>query len=218
MMSRLFSKLTYANVMATIAVFVALGGVGYAATSLPRNSVGTKQIRKAAVTPAKLNKAAKRTLQGPAGPEGPRGATGAQGQRGPQGAAGARGEQGPQGAKGDRGEKGDKGDTGERGPSGDPGSARAWASFDAEGKPIATRGFASATWQAGDEDYCVQLEAAIDATESAPLVTPHGAVNQLRFAVVEPGCGIDGYYVTIFDANTAGIPSRTKAPFSILVP
>jgi hypothetical protein len=223
-MNRLLNKLTYANVMATIAVFVALGGVGYAATRLPRNSVGTKQIRKAAVTPAKLNKAAKRTLQGPVGPEGPRGADGArgpagpQGQRGPQGATGSRGEQGAPGAKGDRGEKGENGDPGERGSPGDPGSARAWASVDAEGKLIATKGFASATWQPADEDYCVQLEAAIDATESAPVVSAHGGFNQPRLAVVEPGCGIDGYYVTVFDANTPGIPTRTKAPFSILVP
>jgi hypothetical protein len=227
MMKQMLSKLTYANVMATIAVFVALGGVGYAATRLPRNSVGTKQIRKAAVTPAKLNKAAKRALQGPAGPEGPRGGegprgpAGQQGQRGPQGATGAaggRGAQGEKGEKGERGDRGEKGEPGERGPSGEPGSARAWASVDAEARLIATKGFASATWQPADEDYCVQLEAAIDATESAPVVTPHAGFNQRRFAVVEPGCGIDGYYVTVFDASSAGIPTRTKSPFSILVP
>lgn len=40
--------------MASIAVFMALGGVTYAATALPKNSVGTKQIRKKAVTNIKL--------------------------------------------------------------------------------------------------------------------------------------------------------------------
>jgi hypothetical protein len=47
-------KLTYANVMATIAVFIALGGASYAAMKLPKNSVGAKQLKKNAVTTAKV--------------------------------------------------------------------------------------------------------------------------------------------------------------------
>jgi hypothetical protein len=57
MPSRFIPKLTYANVIATIALFVALGGVAVAA-GLPRNSVCTKQLKRGAVTPAKLRKAA----------------------------------------------------------------------------------------------------------------------------------------------------------------
>jgi hypothetical protein len=38
-----------------IALFIALGGASYAATQLPANSVGTRQIRPGAVTPAKLS-------------------------------------------------------------------------------------------------------------------------------------------------------------------
>ena len=53
-MRNLRSKLTYANVMATIAVFIALGGASYAATQLPKNSVGAKQIKKNSVTGAKV--------------------------------------------------------------------------------------------------------------------------------------------------------------------
>jgi hypothetical protein len=49
-------RLTYANVMATLALFVALGGVGYAAVHLPKNSVGTKQLKKGAVSGAKVKK------------------------------------------------------------------------------------------------------------------------------------------------------------------
>ena len=37
-------RLTYANVVATCALFVALGGASYAALALPANSVGTKQL------------------------------------------------------------------------------------------------------------------------------------------------------------------------------
>jgi hypothetical protein len=37
--------LTYANVMATIAVFLALGGGAYAAFNVPKDSVGSKQVK-----------------------------------------------------------------------------------------------------------------------------------------------------------------------------
>jgi len=47
-------RLSYANVMATIAVFIALGGASYAALKLPKNSVGAKQLKKGAVTAAKI--------------------------------------------------------------------------------------------------------------------------------------------------------------------
>ena len=52
--ARLRARLTYANAMSTIALFVALGGVSYAATQLPPGSVGTKQIRGRAVTGRKV--------------------------------------------------------------------------------------------------------------------------------------------------------------------
>jgi hypothetical protein len=51
-------RLTYANVTATLALFVALGGGAYAAATLPRNSVGTRQLKRGAVTTAKLHKRA----------------------------------------------------------------------------------------------------------------------------------------------------------------
>ena len=43
------------NVVAYVALFVALGGSSYAAFSLPAGSVGTSQLRSGAVTPTKLN-------------------------------------------------------------------------------------------------------------------------------------------------------------------
>ena len=55
MLARLASRLTYANVMATVAVFLALGGGAYAALELPKNSVGTKQLKNHAVTPKKVS-------------------------------------------------------------------------------------------------------------------------------------------------------------------
>jgi len=43
-MSRLSSRVSYANVVATLALFVALGGASYAAVEVPANSVGVRQI------------------------------------------------------------------------------------------------------------------------------------------------------------------------------
>jgi hypothetical protein len=43
------------NVIAYLALFCALGGSSYAAISLPKNSVGTKQLRNGAVTQKKFD-------------------------------------------------------------------------------------------------------------------------------------------------------------------
>lgn len=56
-MKRIRSRLTYANVVASLALFLSLAGGGaFAATQLGKNSVGTSQLRKGAVTAAKLKK------------------------------------------------------------------------------------------------------------------------------------------------------------------
>lgn len=97
LLTRLRARLTYGNITATLALFVALGGTSYAALTLPRNSVGSGQIRKNAVSSSEIRSRAvgsseirDRTIklsdlstsartslsgqQGPAGPPGPRGA------------------------------------------------------------------------------------------------------------------------------------------------
>lgn len=54
-MKRLGGKLTYSNVVATIALFIAVGGASaFAATQLKKNSVGTTQIKNNAVTETKI--------------------------------------------------------------------------------------------------------------------------------------------------------------------
>jgi hypothetical protein len=57
MIPRVRNKLTYSNVIASLALFVALGGVAVAA-GLPRHSVGPKQLKRGAVTAAKIRKGA----------------------------------------------------------------------------------------------------------------------------------------------------------------
>jgi hypothetical protein len=111
-MRNLRSKLTYANVMVSILAFCVLGGsTAFAAMQVAGNSVGTKQLKKGAVTPGKLSSAAKDTMTGATGPEGPKGDSGAKGETGPQGAPGITGDPGVQG------DPGVKGDPGETGPS-----------------------------------------------------------------------------------------------------
>jgi len=68
-------------VVACIALIVALGGTSYAALKLPRNSVGTKQLRPSAVTSGKVRNGslmakdfrASALKRGPRGPQGPKG-------------------------------------------------------------------------------------------------------------------------------------------------
>jgi hypothetical protein len=57
-MLRIRSGMTYANVTATLALFIALSGGAYAATVLPANSVGARQIKSSAVERGKIKNSA----------------------------------------------------------------------------------------------------------------------------------------------------------------
>jgi hypothetical protein len=106
-MKLLHGKLTYANVTATLALFIALGGAtAFAATQLPKNSVGTKQVKNGSITQPKLSASAIEALQG---------------QTGAQGVAGT---QGPQGIRGLPGTPGEPGAPGEPGDPGEPGATK----------------------------------------------------------------------------------------------
>ena len=114
MLRSLRPRLTYANVVSTLCLFIVLGGSAYAAARLAPNSVGQRQIQtngvaakeiaKGAVGPSELRANAVRTgkvkdasllaqdfapgqlPQGPPGPPGEPGERGLQGERGPSGA------------------------------------------------------------------------------------------------------------------------------------
>jgi hypothetical protein len=94
-MSRLWRP-SPSMVVALIALAVALGGTSYAASRLPRNSVGGTQLRNNSVTSPKVKDGS--LTSGDFGPgQLPRGP---QGDRGPQGLQGLQGERGLQGATG----------------------------------------------------------------------------------------------------------------------
>ena len=114
-MERLRARLSFANVMSVIAVFIALGGTGYAAVKLPKNSVGSKELKSNAVSSSKvkngsLTKSDFRASDLPVGPAG---------------AQGAQGPQGLQGLKGDPGTNGTNGANGADGADGAPGTVGA---------------------------------------------------------------------------------------------
>jgi len=63
-LNQLRKRLTYANVVSSLAVFLVLGGgAAVAANQLGKNSVGSKQLKKNAVTAAKIKKNAVTTAK-----------------------------------------------------------------------------------------------------------------------------------------------------------
>jgi hypothetical protein len=101
--NRITKHLRFSNVIACVALFVALGGASYAAVTLPANSVGAKQLQKKAVSASKIKRNAVtsgkvkdgslhagdfKSGELPAGPRGPQGLPGAPGATGLQGPPG----------------------------------------------------------------------------------------------------------------------------------
>jgi len=96
-MSAITSRLSYANIIASLALFIALGGVSWAAASLPRASVGNPQLKANAVSTEKVRNGSLLAADFKPGqlPPGPRGLAGTQGIPGPKGDPGPRGDTGP---------------------------------------------------------------------------------------------------------------------------
>jgi hypothetical protein len=109
MANRLFQHLRR-NLVAYLALFVALSSTGYAASAklLPKNSVGSAQVINGSLLKSDLSKKTVAALRGARGPQGLSGPTGTQGLTGPQG---------PPGPQGSPGLNGNPGVQGPRGPS-----------------------------------------------------------------------------------------------------
>jgi hypothetical protein len=124
-----------------LALFIALGGTSYAAT-LPRNSVGSTQLKKNAVTSAKVKNSSLLAKDFKAG-------------------------QLPAGAKGDPGAAGAKGDAG---PNGAAGTARAYGRV--VGTTFSrSKNVVSVTNPTAGQ-FCITLDASIDASTTGAIVTP----------------------------------------------
>jgi hypothetical protein len=127
-----------ALVLAFVALFVALGGTGYAALTLPKNSVGSKQIRKGAV---KTSEIANNAVTG--AKVRPRSLT----------AVDFRVDSVP------RGERGERGPAGPAGPTGPAGSARAYGYVSDTGTldPARSKGGATVSHVAASGVYCISI-------------------------------------------------------------
>lgn len=73
---------TSAHAIALLALFISLGGTSYAVTKLPKNSVGSSQVKDHSLKASDLAKGV--LASGPQGPAGARGPRGAEGQAAPK--------------------------------------------------------------------------------------------------------------------------------------
>ena len=115
----------YADVVATMALFLALSGGAYAAAKLPADSVGAKQLRQDAVSSKEVKDGSllERDFKPGQLPQGPTGDVGKKGDPGEKGEPGAPGDPGLPGERGLKGEPGPQGETGPKGATGAPGPA-----------------------------------------------------------------------------------------------
>lgn len=117
MLNRLRHRLTYANVMATLALFVALGGTSYAAivvtgANVRDESLTGRDVRNGSLEAAELSARARASMKGQQGDAGSDGANGRDGQRGADGERGSTGPAGGAGASGAAGVTGPQGEVG----------------------------------------------------------------------------------------------------------
>jgi hypothetical protein len=201
-MRKLRQQLSYANVMSSIAVFVVLGGGAYAATTLPKNSVGSKQIKPNAVTSSKIKNGSLLSSDFKPG----------QLRAGASGPAGAAGPAGPAGSAGAAGAKGDKGD---------PGSALAFARVAADGTLDATRSKnVTVNNHPTTGVYCLNVPASalsiiaqIDLSNAAPGdAEVHSSLIPSTLAIYCPAGG--NAVVLLFNTTT---PATVNKDFNVLV-
>jgi hypothetical protein len=179
-MNRIARHISYANVTASLALFLALGGISWAATTLPRNSVGAKQIKSSAVGSSEVKDGALSASDFALGAL----------PRGPEGPQCPRGDQGP------------KGDPGVRGATGEPGTARAFAFVDPNcdgqyGKcPITNAKNVVSARRDGDGVYCVKVAAGIDVPTSGTAAgldfwrtqAPQGNATAMSMSIPQGPC------------------------------
>jgi hypothetical protein len=200
MIKTIRSLLSPAMIVACAALVIALGGVSYAATVLPKDSVGSAQLRKGSVSHAKLHRNAVTGTQVKDGT-----LTAADFKAG-QLRAGAAGPQGPQGPKGDAG------------PAGPPGAAatKLFAAVRVDGS-IAHGSGVTAVTETGTGSYTVTFERSLAdcvATASYYNESPNSAwSNANHFALTRVANHPD--QLTVFIWNT-GFNQAFSVPFSII--
>jgi len=183
-----------ATVIALVALFVALGGTGYAALALPKNSVGSAQVINRSLRTMDLSRTAVAALKG---------------NRGPGGAAGPQGPEGPDGPRG------------ATGAAGAPGTARAYAEVDSTTPSLVTGRTKNITavTRVDDGVYCLTPAAGIDPRTVAPATAEDFGLSDSDGFVMVVGTGSDcpaGQFEVETD-DLDGDPTNDIA-FDLLVP
>lgn len=188
-MTRVRKHLSFANLVACLALFVALGGASYAAVKLPAKSVGTTQLQNGAVTLPKISTSARDAL---------RGSVGAQGAMGPAGLVG------PKGSTGDEGDAGATGTPGATGPTGSPGESEGYFDRDSitvaasqSGSTVATTGLDAGSYlisvriqvtgQIGTPVRCALKDSSVQEIDDASIrISPTYLASANSFALSAP--------------------------------
>jgi hypothetical protein len=203
--------LTYSNVIASIALLLAMTGGAVAATNaLEKESVGTRQLKKEAVNSNKVKNNSLRAVDFKAGqlPEGPRGTQGAKGETGAKGAQGA------------------------EGPQGVPGTAKAYGVVASNGN-LNTGSFGGLVAERkGEGEYCISIEGQpVSALANMQVAADYGsssttfwspATQTFTIAGVVGSnniCGAGTREVRVYKIdNDAATMGFTDAQFRVIVP
>jgi collagen triple helix repeat protein len=194
------SHLTFANVVAALALFIALGGVSWAAVSLPKASVGSRELKANAVGTRNVRDGsllasdfkAGELLRARKGDPGPKGDTGPKGDAGPKGATGAKG------AAGSAGPIGPPGSTGPAGPQG-PSGVSGWTF---KIKPLSIGGSPNHT-PAEDEADC---PAGTKVLGGGVTAGNEGDRSKLHVYESGPAGVADGWYVGVRNDGADTVP------------
>ncbi|HEX6714141.1 MAG TPA: collagen-like protein [Thermoleophilaceae bacterium] len=166
MIARLRSRLTYANVVSTLCLFIVLGGTSYAVVVITGKNVKDNSLTGKDIKDRSLLRKDFTAGQLPAGERGP---------AGPKGDQGAPGAQGSQGAQGEQGGKGDKGD---------PGPAASRIAFDTTDNPthnetLLTRDGLTLRAECFGHDIQDNIHVALDAASTEAGSTINGTLTRL---------------------------------------
>ena len=204
-------KVRHSTIAAYVALFISLGGTGYAATQLAPNSVGSAQVRNGSIQSkdlargvisrknARLSEAITQVVTDPAtglnvtvtARDGAPGPVGPQGDKGADSAT-----PGPQGVQGDTGAKGDQGNTG---ATGAPGLTVGSGHVNADG--TADLAYLSTFTHTNTGAYCFNYD--------------HSAVSG-RSAVVTFDGAADGFTVTVDKSPASGVCSGKDFGITVL--
>jgi Collagen triple helix repeat (20 copies) len=210
------------NVVAWLALFVALGGTSMAASHYVINS--TKQISPSVLKQLHSASGAK-GASGTRGPAGERGATGATGERGELGPAG-------KGLEGKEGPEGKQGPKGAEGPQGEDGTARAYAHVLRTGAIEASnqKGFEGLEFENPNEEgvYCISglsvplhnVTATVDDKESVGAFLATATLGRSKFAQDKKVCSSKTQVTVEVWALVGETPLKAEtknAPFFIAI-